>query len=222
MEDLFEAKMDQLIDMTTRGLDGEEIFMSLFFTGVMAFIIYVSYRLAHTRNTYKPEFAVTLTVIAFVSTILMDLVQSNLALSLGMLGSLSIVRFRTNIADPRDIGFVVWSMATGIAAATANYVIGITGCTVLAFVMILTKRSEKKNRPMLLVVRGSNADINSIENVASTLESCRLKAKNILSDSFEIVYEVNVSDRESNRLIENMFEIGGIDSVNLLAQKTLL
>lgn len=75
---------------------------------------------------------------------------------------------------------------------------------------------------MLLVVRGSNADIDSIENIAGTLESCRVKAKNILSDSFEVVYEVNVSDGESNRIIENMFEIGGIDSVNLLAQKTLL
>ena len=222
MDDLFENGIEQLINITTRSLNTEEILMSLLFTGVMTFIIYISYRAAHTKNTYRPEFAVTLAVIAFVSTILMDLVQSNLALSLGMLGSLSIVRFRTNIADPRDIGFVVWSMATGIAAATANYIIGITGCTVLAFVMILTKRSEQKNRPMLLVVRGSNADIDSIENVAGTLTSCRVKAKNILSDSFEIVYEVNVSDGESNRLIENMFEIGGIDSVNLLAQKTLL
>lgn len=82
---------------------------------------------------------------AIMSTILMDLIQSNLALSLGMLGSLSIVRFRTNIKDPRDIGFIFWAMAIGIASATQSYLIGIIGSVVLGAVMIITKNVEKQN-----------------------------------------------------------------------------
>ena len=166
----------------------------------------------------EPKFAVTLIVLSFVSTILMDLIQTNLALSLGMLGSLSIVRFRTNIKDPRDIGFIIWSMAIGIAAATESLLIGLVGSVILAAVMILTKGSGARTNQMLLIVRGSDVDLNRIQAIVDHMEGTNtIKAKNILSDSFELVYEVNVSDAESNDVIDNIFELGGIDSVNLLA-----
>lgn len=222
MEKLFETKVNQLLQITSRGMETKDIFITLVFAGIMAGVIYLSYKFAHTKQTYQGKFAVTLVVIAFVSTILMDLVQSNLALSLGMLGSLSIVRFRTNIKDPRDIGFVIWSMAIGIAAATENYVIGIVGCVTIGMVMILTRKSETAVRQMLLIIRGSDADLEVIQNIVDRIEGSRVKAKNVLRDSFELVYEVNVRDNESNDVIGNIFEVGGIDSVNLLSQNNVI
>lgn len=124
----------------------------------------------------------------------MDLIQSNIALSLGMFGSLSIVRFRTNIRDPRDIGFIFWAMAIGIAASTESYFLGAVGSLVLAGIMIFTKNRGAVQSPRLLVIRGSHEDLDSVQNIVSVCtQSCAVKAKNI-------------------------FEIGGIDSVNLLAQ----
>ena len=121
---------------------------------------------------------------AIMSTILMDLIQSNLALSLGMLGSLSIVRFRTNIKDPRDIGFIFWAMAIGIASATQSYLIGIIGSVVLGAVMIITKKRGEAERQFLLVIRGSNTDLDGIQNVVKICTRTNIvKAKNILSDS---------------------------------------
>ncbi len=220
MNNLFEEKMNQLFSVVSKELGTGEILFTLGLAMLLAVILWAAYRLANTKETYQPKFAVTLVVLAFVSTILMDLVQSNLALSLGMLGSLSIVRFRTNIKDPRDIGFIVWSMAIGIAAATQSFLIGVTGSVILAAVMILSKRSEGAVSQMLLVVRGSDADLDRIQKVVDHMEgSNTVKAKNVLSDSFELVYEVRISDSESNRVIENLFELGGIDSVNLLAPK---
>ena len=220
MNNLFEEKMNQLYSVVSRDLGTKEILATLGLALLLAAILWTAYRLANTKETYQPKFAVTLVILAFVSTILMDLVQSNLALSLGMLGSLSIVRFRTNIKDPRDIGFIIWSMAIGIAAATQSFLIGMTGSVILAAVMILSKRSEGAASQMLLIVRGSDADLDRIQNVVDHMEgSNTVKAKNVLSDSFELVYEVRISDWESNRVIENLFELGGIDSVNLLAPK---
>lgn len=219
IDKLMESGLTNLIKGISQPLATAEIMMIFAFTGCMCLIIYGAYRLAHTRITYEGKFAVTLVVIAFVSTILMVLVQSNLALSLGMLGSLSIVRFRTNIKDPRDIGFVIWSMAIGIAAATQNYLIGTIGSLLLAVVMIVTKKNETEMKRMLLIVRGSNADIEVIQAIVSRHEGCTVKAKNILKDSFELVYEVNVRDSESNGIIEKIFQVEGIDSVNLLSQK---
>ncbi len=218
MENLFETKMNELFNIMTRNMGTSEILITLCLAGFMSLIVYFAYRFAHTKQSYQPKFAVTLVIIAFVSTILMDLVQSNLALSLGMLGSLSIVRFRTNIKDPRDIGFVVWSMAVGIAAATQSYMVGIVGSLLLAIVMIVTKSSETAVRQMLLIVRGSDTDLDHIQSIVGHMEGSRIKAKNVMSDSFELVYEVNVRDSESNKVIEKIFELGGIDSVNLLSQ----
>lgn len=218
MNQLFEEKMDQLLGAVAKDIGTSEIMITLGMAALFAAILWIAYCFAHTRASYEPKFAVTLIVLSFVSTILMDLIQTNLALSLGMLGSLSIVRFRTNIKDPRDIGFIIWSMAIGIAAATESLLIGLVGSVILAAVMILTKGSGARTNQMLLIVRGSDVDLNRIQAIVDHMEGTNtIKAKNILSDSFELVYEVNVSDAESNDVIDNIFELGGIDSVNLLA-----
>ena len=80
-----------------------EILISLASALLLCAVLWLTYRFANTAASYEPKFAATLISLALITTILMDLIQSNLALSLGMLGSLSIVRFRTNIRDPRDI-----------------------------------------------------------------------------------------------------------------------
>ena len=213
MNQLFEEKMDQLLGAVAKDIGTSKIMITLGMAALFAAILWIAYRFAHTRDSYEPKFAVTLIVLSFVSTILMDLIQTNLALSLGMLGSLSIARFRTNIKDPRDIGFIIWSMA-----ATESLLIGLVGSVILAAVMILTKGSGERTNQMLLIVRGSDVDLNRIQAIVDHMEGTNtIKAKNILSDSFELVYEVNVSDAESNDVIDNIFELGGIDSVNLLA-----
>lgn len=190
---------------------------TLVFAAFLAMLLFITYKIAHSHGSYQPKFAVTLVIMAFVSTILMDLIQSNLALSLGMLGSLSIVRFRTNIKDPRDIGFIIWAMAIGLTAATMSFIAGLLGSVILATLMIVTKKDEDVLDDKLLVVRGSVSDLDRIQMIVDSIGSSKIRAKNILSDSFELVYEVRISDENSNKIIKNIFEIGGIDAVNLLS-----
>lgn len=195
-----------------------EILISLAVALLFSFILWATYRLSNTKATYQPRFAATLIALSLLSTILMDLIQSNLALSLGMLGSLSIVRFRTNIKDTRDIGYIFWSMAVGLAASTGCYLIGGIGSLLLGLLMLVTKKSATATDEMMLVIRGSNTDMDAINTLVQR-ECIRstVKAKNVLSDSYEIVYQVRVSQDESNPMIRNLFDSGGVDSVNLLA-----
>lgn len=219
MNQQLEETMNALMRAIHIKPDGIMIWTSLIVALLFAMLLWATYRLANTAQTYQPKFAATLVTLAIISTILMDLIQTNIALSLGMIGSLSIVRFRTNIRDPRDIGFIFWSMAIGIASATQSYLIGCVGSIVLAGVMIFTKHRGEDIRHLLIVVRGSNTDLDRIQEiVGSSTRSNLVKAKNILSDSFELVYEVEIPEENGNRVIENIFELGGIDSVNLLAQ----
>lgn len=200
---------------------GMMIWISLAVALLFAAILWVTYRLSNTKQSYQPKFAATLVALAIISTILMDLIQTNIALSLGMIGSLSIVRFRTNIRDPRDIGFIFWSMAIGLAAATQSYFIGAAGSLILACVMIGTKKRAAKQAAMLMVIRGSHTDLDKMQElVKEQTESVKIRAKNILAESFEIVYEVQLPEERGNQIIEAVFGMGGIDSVNLLAQNS--
>ena len=177
-----------------------------------------AYRLANRKESYDPRFESTLAALALMSTVLMELVQSNLALSLGMLGSLSIVRFRTSIKDPRDIGFIFWSMAIGLAASTGSYFIGLAGSIVLGILMISTSNKRQAGE-MMLVVRGSTADIQTVGEIVSHGSAYhQVQAKNVMSDSFELVYEVRLSGKEGDSLIGQLLGVEGIDSVNLLAE----
>lgn len=205
--------------MSTAGHEMTTVTMirTLVFAAFLAMLLFITYKIAHSHGSYQPKFAVTLVIMAFVSTILMDLIQSNFALSLGMLGSLSIVRFRTNIKDPRDIGFIIWAMAIGLTAATMSFIAGLLGSVILATLMIVTKKDEDVLDDKLLVVRGSVSDLDRIQMIVDSIGSSKIRAKNILSDSFELVYEVRISDENSNKIIKNIFEIGGIDAVNLLS-----
>ena len=213
-----EQMMANLMQSTSEQMGTMEIVKTLIFAAVLSAALALTYRIAHSKNSYQPKFAVTLVIMAFVSTILMDLIMSNLALSLGMLGSLSIVRFRTNIRDPRDIGFIVWSMAIGLTAATMSFMAGILGSVILAALMIITKRDEDTAENRMLVIRGSVSDLERIQSVLSEAAAfVRIKAKNILSDSFELVYEVRISDNDSNTVISDIFNVGGIAAVNFLA-----
>ena len=212
-------KMTELLTLISMKPTTTEIIISLIVSFCMAMIMVFTYRKANTKSTYSPRFAVTIVTLSLLSTILMDLIQSNLALSLGMLGSLSIVRFRSTIKDPRDIGYIFWAMSIGLAAATNSYVIGIVGSLVVCVCMVVTGKHINENNEMLLVVRGSKTNLDRISNVVD--DECvrnKVRAKNIMSDSFELVYEVNVPMKNSNNLIEKLFKLNGIDTVNLLAE----
>lgn len=214
----FNNTVNNLLNDIQPQLSTAAILISLVISLLFSIVLWGTYRFSNTESTYQPRFAATLVALALLSTILMDLIQSNLALSLGMLGSLSIVRFRTNLKDPRDIGFIFWSMAIGLASSIGCYLIGLVGSIILCVFMLATRKSSSTPDDMMLVIRGSKTDMDTIHAIVE--QDCThnlVKAKNLLSDSYELVYEVRIPEKCSNHMIQGLFELGGVDSVNLLA-----
>lgn len=195
-----------------------EVFISLAFTGILAGIMYFTFKNSRPELVYDPKFNVTLVMISIVVTLMLQLVGSNLALSVGIMGSLSIVRFRTNTKDPRDLGFVFWSMAIGLASATSNWVIGLVGSVVLALFIIWTSDKAISSNVMLVVIRGSEANVPQIaDTVLRNVSNARLKAQNLLGESFEVVYEIKTTHEIEQRVVSEIMTIEGVDSVNMLA-----
>lgn len=195
------------------------IMMSLGIATILSLILFITFKKSHSLIAYDVKFNITLVMLAFVSTIIMSIIQKNVALSLGMMGSLSIVRFRTNTKDPRDLGFVFWAMAIGVVASTQSLNMGIIGSVLVAIFMIVTGDNNEKSENLLLVVRGSETDAGLISDIIMKYnKASQLKAQNLLEDSFELVYEIKglQERRQELELAQRIKVIPGVDTVNLL------
>ncbi|MBO3388734.1 DUF4956 domain-containing protein [Clostridium perfringens] len=213
--------INDLTSLVQHAKNPNVILKTIFISLIFSTIIYFTYKASYDTLNYNKKFNTTLIMITFITTVLMELVQINLAVSLGMLGSLSLVRFRTNVKDTRDIGFIFWSIFAGLASATgAIFLCGVSSI-ILSILMITTSKLRLKDNKLLLVIRGQNVNLNNIEEIFLKEKiKTNIKAKNILSDSFELVYEINTSKSKENLLIDNLINFKGIDSVNLLVPNT--
>ena len=216
--------MNQILELfqqntaPTAKLDVFTVLFSLTFTIFLSAIMFFTFKKCHAKMNYDHKYNITLVMLAIVSTILMQLIKQNLALSLGMLGSLSLVRFRTNIKDPRDLGFVFWAMSIGIASSSEGWFIGIVGSILLSIFMIATGDSQTQSNAMLLVIRGNQANIPLIADIVfDTPGNSRLKAQNLLTYSFELVYEIKTKHEVEQQLAEQIMAVPGVDTVNILA-----
>lgn len=220
MNEMNEA-LTKLFSVSIAIPDQRQVMLGLFVTLAFSMIMWGTYRIVNTEESYDVRFATTLLILALISTVLMDLIRSNIALSLGMLGSLSIIRFRTNVKDPRDMGFIFWSMAIGLSVATESYLLGAVFCLLLGSILILTRRKSTDGMDMMLIIRGSQTEGETIGQILDqTCEKAVVKAKNSLTDSFEYVYKIKVPLQNSDILIRRLFEQKGVDTVNLLSEKS--
>ncbi len=194
--------------------------ISLGFTLLISLLMAVTYRLSHNALSYNRKFNIALVMLAFISTVLLDLVQSNPLFSLGVLGSLSICRIRMNTKDPRDLGFVFWALSIGIASATGAYFAG-TMCAVVLFILLtVTGKRLKRSNSCMVVVRGENPQIESVQKVFHQIHGVSVQSKNIFEDTFELVYELHVKEKEEERLLKRLNTLEGIHGVNILAPET--
>lgn len=195
------------------------IALSLMFALLLSVLMYGTFERCHSKIAYDKKFNVTLVMLAIVSTLIMTVIKNNVALSLGMMGSLSIVRFRTNTKDPRDLGFVFWAMAIGVTASTLAFSIGIVFSAVIGALLIFSGDNNDSSTNLLLVIRGSRANIPLLSDIIMEHNSSsRLKAQNLVEDSFELVYEIKGTKKgiDEQDLASEIKAVPGVDTVNLL------
>jgi len=143
----------------------ENVVFNLITTTVLALYLYFIYRRSFSGVIYSQSFNITLVMVCIITAIVMMTIGSNMALSLGLVGSLSIIRFRTAIKEPRDIAFLFWAIAIGLAAGTGEYLIAITGSIIISLLLLLFNRVIYNNYSYLLVLKGSEIELDSVSNI---------------------------------------------------------
>ncbi len=186
-------------------------------TLLIACYIFFLYRLVNRNAFYNKNFNLSLLAIAVITAAIILTIQSNIVISLGMVGALSIVRFRTAIKDPMDLVFLFWSISVGIICGAGFAIIALIASVVLTAAILLAECLPVAKAPQILLVNA--ADIEKEEEILDVLgQYCRLykvKARNLTQDHLDMAIEVRV--REEGRLVKDLMKIEGVVSASLVA-----
>lgn len=201
-----------------------EILFNLIAGVVVGGIIFLSYKLSHQGPVYSAKFNATIWMLTVVTTMVMCVIGNNVALSLGMVGALSIVRFRTAIKDARDTAYIFWCVAAGICCGISDFTIAICGSVILFLLMLVIGNSKASNR-FLLIVRGaySTEEADRVNRYVEDLfdGDARLCVNNRSLSSTEFIYEL--SEKQADRFNSKngsdvLLGMPGTSTVNLVSQ----
>ena len=196
-----------------------EILTQILVAAALGFVIYLSYYMSHTGTIYSRKFNTSLVVLAVLTAI-----GNNVALSLGMVGALSIVRFRTAIKDSRDTGYIFWTVVVGLTCGVGDYITAGIGSAIVFLILLVLGRIKNESR-MLLIVRGARSTDKRIMSVVSEYFSRRidLRVENTTEQTVELIYEIplKIFEKASNRaesIADCLYEIEHVEYVNVVAQ----
>ena len=179
------------------------------------FIVFI-YRMTYAGVNYSRGFVGTLMMLSMVTTVVILVISSNVVLSLGMVGALSIVRFRTAVKEATDTAFLFWAIATGIICGAGYVTISILATLLLGllFVGVHAFTKQQKTGSYLVVVRCSNSD--SAEYTLRKLPGYRLKNKSITAELTELVVELRLTDADMKE-VEALREDPEISELSIMA-----
>lgn len=196
----------------------ENIVFNLITTTLLALFIYFIYRRSFSGVIYSQSFNVTLVMVCIITAIVMMTIGSNMALSLGLVGSLSIIRFRTAIKEPRDIAFLFWAIAVGLAAGTGEYLIAIAGSLIISVLLLLFNRVIYNNYSYLLVLKGSDIESDLVTNILKEYKiPYKFRLKTTRRSFQEATYEITLKSISTDRLIKSFNTIEGIEEVHIVS-----
>ena len=217
----------QLLESNGGDLSTETILLRLAMSAIIAAFLFLSYRLSHSGSIYSAKFNVSLMALTVITTTVMIVIGNNIALSLGMVGALSIVRFRTAIKDSRDTIYIFWAIVVGICCGSGDYLVAAAGSAVVFLLLLVFGRLRTDNRA-LLILRTARVNESKVESLIFQYYNRKaiLRAKNTTDHNVEYIYELNgkylrkpSGEKAADKSITDaVYEIGGIEYFNIVMQ----
>ena len=194
-----------------------QIFGVLCLVAVISVYIFGVYRLVTRKTFYSKNFNISIAALAMITAAIILAVQSNIVISLGMVGALSIVRFRTAVKDPMDLCFMFWAIAVGICCGAHMAEIAIILSVFMTLLVFALDKIPMGRAPMILVVNMDDIDT-ELELVKKVKEYCKyfkIKSRNIRENNCNLVIEVRV--KEEYQLVQGVKAVKGVKNVSLVS-----
>ncbi len=198
------------------GIGLYESVVSLLFSLLVGIYIFVVYRLFVRKTLYNINLNITLMGMTVITAAIMLTIQSNLILSLGMVGALSIVRYRTAIKDPMDLFFMFWSIAAGIMCGARQFLLAIIVTLLLTAAVLVLSQMPTIKAPYVLVINGSYEGLeDSVRKVIRNYSKYhKVKSRNIVNGTERMIIELKTSDEKG--LLEDINNLREVEKVALL------
>ncbi len=180
--------------------------------------IFLVYKKTFSGVMYSSSFGVTLVALTMITTMVILAVTSNVVLSLGMVGALSIVRFRTAIKEPLDIAFLFWSIAVGIVLAAGMIPLAVIGSVVIGLILLVFVNKKSFDNPYILVLQcqGQDSEDRAKAYLNQLLRRCVVKSKTVQKGRIELNLEIRLIDGGTG-FINALAEMDGVDSAVLVS-----
>ena len=192
-----------------------EIFFSLIIAFIAAIIITYVYKKTYTGIAYTKSFVLSIMLLSMVTSLVIRTINSNLALSLGMVGALSIVRFRTAVKDPVDTIYMFWAITAGIMSGAGLYLVTIIATLLLGVLYIISYTySMKESKKYLLVIKAKKTYGETILKSVENNKKCTLKTESFYDNKVEYTFEVSSLEIANEIIKEN--DKKEVESINLV------
>lgn len=184
----------------------------------LGMLIFLVYKKTFSGVMYSSSFGVTLVALTMITTLVILAVTSNVVLSLGMVGALSIVRFRTAIKEPLDIAFLFWSIAVGIVLAAGMIPLAVIGSVVIGLMLLVFVNRKTHVNPYIVVLQcdGYDSETQARTFLESHAERCTVKSKSARKGLVELNLEVRLKDGNTD-FINALSELDGVESAVLVS-----
>jgi len=221
--------LDVVDGLTIGGAELTDVVFSLLLATALGAVISQVYRMTNRGMNFELHFVTTLILLAPIVAVVMLFIRGDLVLSLGLIGSLSIIRFRTPIKDTRDMIFLFWTIAVGLGSGTFNWSVIIVATAMIAVLTLVVYRlqpSASRRSDYILVVGGDGYPPDALtEAVGRIVRSVATRSIEVRDEDWEVILELDVSGSEGSvgaELIASVRGLTGVRTVSLLAPQVAL
>lgn len=207
--------LEQLFDLTflnkAVSFSILDILIALAISFVIGLFIFMVYKKTYTGVMYSSSFGISLIAMDLITTLVILAVSSNLITSLGMVGALSIVRFRTVVKDPLDLVYLFWSITMGIIVGAGLIPLAVMGSVVIGIILFVFVNRKVTDTPYVVVINcdNENAETESMTMLQENTKKYLVKSKNISKNGIELTVEVRLKD-SSVEFLNKLLNIGGV------------
>lgn len=185
---------------------------------VLALFIYFIYKVTFNGVLYSKSFNITLILVSLVTTAAVIVISSNIVLALGMVGALSIVRFRMAVKDPKDVGFLFWAITNGIICGISAYSLAVISALFIGLVVFVMSKKIRFNEPYLLIIDSKTADTNDIEQILKKYTLIyKLRSKITDAQKSQTIMEIKIRKDKVQLLLDDIKSARDISLVKLVS-----
>lgn len=203
------------IDLTSALNNAVPVLVPLLVSTIMGFLIYFVYSKAFKGVVFNHGFSVALALMTILTTVITLAISSNIALSLGMVGALSIVRYRAAVKDPMDLLFLFWAVTTGITTGARMHHLALISALLVILVLLFVSRYDPLNKMYVIIVNYTGDDIDDELRRILREKRFQIKSKTIRQGEVELAAEIRVN-RENFAFLRMIRELPSVNNVTLV------